>query len=165
MAVPQVQEDHGEDRQQQDEDVGDQQQIADARRVRPRHSAQPVADAVDGLDRVGADVAELAPQAADVAVDRALGDVVAVAVGAVDQLAARVHPAGRAHQRAQQTELGHREDDRGLAPEALVALRVERQLAAPQRRLARLARRVRPARRSSAFTRATSSRGLNGLVT
>src|SRR5262249_4431830 len=97
--------------------------------------AQAIAEPVHGLDRVGTDGAELLADPADVAVDGALGDVVPVAPGAIDQLVARVHAAGGAHERAQQAKLGHRQHHRRLVPEALAALHVEREEAALQRRL------------------------------
>ena len=101
------------------------------------------------------------------AVDGALGDVVAVAVGARDEVRPRIDALRRAEERCEQQELRGGQLDLGVAPRAAMPLDVELERAVADdealRDVGERARAVRCAAR--AFTRATSSRGLNGFVT
>ena len=128
-----------------------------------RRAPARVADAADGADR--ARVAELGPQLGHVHVDGAGAGRGRVAPDLGEQLLAREHPPGPAHQVREQVELGRgqrrprcrRRTTRRLAGSTATPADVQ------QRSRARPA----PARRGAArsCTRATSSRGLNGLVT
>src|SRR5258708_26784935 len=104
--------------------------------LRPRSGfAVSVSDAIEGFDCVelGVNVAELLAHALDVAVDGAVVDINLIVVGRVHQVVAALHEAGALGQRLQQQELGDRQLH-GLAfPEAVVALRLEAELAALHR--------------------------------
>src|SRR5215471_21476049 len=68
---------------------------------------------------------ELAPQALDVAVDGALGDVSVVGISLFHELLARLDVSGMARQRLEQQKLGHRERDRLAVPSGEVPQAVE----------------------------------------
>src|SRR5947207_15953096 len=84
-----------------------------------------VAEAVDGLDRVDTERAELGADAADVRVDGALGDVVVVAAGAVDELGAGEDAARPLAQRAEHAALGDRAVDPAPVDAHLLPAHVE----------------------------------------
>ena len=112
-------------------------------------------------DRAGR--AELGPHLGDVHVHGAGAGRRGVPPHGAEQLLPREHPAGRPHQVGEQVELGRGQRDLGAARPAPAAGRPPARparSAAPPRRPP-----VGPARRSTVRTRATSSRGLNGLVT
>ena len=96
--------------------------------------AVPVAEAVDGLDRVEAriEVQELPAQPLDVAVDRALADVRVLGVALLHELAARLDVAGMAGERLQEQELGDGQRHGGAVPLRGVALQIEDERAAAE---------------------------------
>src|SRR5215831_6994935 len=87
----------------------------------------PVPQPVHRVDarEPGVALLELAPQALDVAVDRALGDVSVVGIGLFHELLARLDVPGMAGQRLEQQELGHRQRDRLAVPSGEVPQAVE----------------------------------------
>src|SRR5882757_2513139 len=93
--------------------------------------AVSVSDAIEGFDRVelGIHVSELLAHALDVAVDGAVVDIDLIVVGRVHQVVAALHEAGPLRQRLQEQELGHRQLHGLALPQAVVAGRVEGQLA------------------------------------
>src|SRR3954470_14837958 len=85
------------------------------RRKRPRIALLPgrlVADTVHRRDRVPARAAKLRADAANMGVDRALGDQVVVAVGPLHQLGAGEDDARALEEGAEEAELGRGEIDR-----------------------------------------------------
>ena len=127
------------------------------------HCRRPerVADALHGADDVGA---ELAPHGGDVRVDGApAGRAVDVAPDLLEQLLAAEDDAGPAREPVHEVELGRREVHELAVAADLAALGIDRDRPGGDR-LASPAPAARRARRSSARTRATSSRWLNGLV-
>ena len=126
-----------------------------------RTRSKAIADAEHRLDEIGfrAIAFELAPQVHHVCVDRAVERVVLQAKGALAEVGARPRASGVRRQHFEEPELGgrHRHD------RTVAAHFARRQIdldvtgtddAGPGR-----------ARRSTVAIRATSSRGLNGLVT
>src|SRR3546814_423876 len=102
-----------------------------------------VTDAIERFDllEVVVDVAELLAQPLDVAVDGAVVDIDGLAVGRIHQLVAVLHVARPLGQRLQDEELGDGQADALALPRAEMARRIQRQFAAHQRRLGRLAAR------------------------
>src|ERR1700738_4785279 len=94
--------------------------------------AVSVSDAIKRFDllELAVDLAELAAHALDMAVDRAVVDVDRLAIGRIHQLVAVLDVTGPLGERFQQQELGDREVHFLALPGALVAARVEHQLAA-----------------------------------
>ena len=125
-------------------------------------SVQPVADAPHRGERQV--VAELLAELAHVDVDGALVADPAVAPHAVEQLPAAEGEALVFEQVGEQVELAGREGDRRAVEPRLAAADVDLDAARPCGTAGWLAR-LPSDRRRSAFTRATSSRGENGLVT
>ena len=78
--------------------------------------------------------AELAADALDVAVDRAVVDIDVVLVGDVEQLVAALDHAGPLGERLEDQEFGHRQRDVLAVPHDLVPRRVHRQPAALEQR-------------------------------
>ena len=125
-----------------------------------------VADAVDREDvsRIAGVGLQLAPHVLDVRVDRTIERLAGVAADRVEELRASEDAARLARQRRNQVKLRGREIDRCACPGNRQAIGVE-----DADRRGGVARRAASCplltvRRSTAFTRATSSRGLNGLV-
>ena len=130
-------------------------------------AGQLVADAVhrQQVARLAAGL-DLAAQVRDVDVDGAIVAVVVGAERARDQLVAREHASRMARERFEQPELGRRQRH-GLAGDTdLPRPDVDLEIADGDGvRLASAWLRGAAVRRSSACTRATTSRGLNGLGT
>ena len=125
-----------------------------------------VADAVDGQDvaRLARVRLELPAEVLDVRVDRPLVRLEGDAVDGVEQLRAGEDAARLAGHRGQQRELGRRQLDgraRDRRPAAAARRAAGRRTAIRSSDVAAAAPSLR---RSTARTRATSSRGLNGLV-
>src|SRR5208282_6417481 len=101
--------------------------------------AVAVSDAIQGFDlsEIGVHRLEFLPQALDVAIDGAVVDIDVLAIGAVHQLVAALDVAGPGRERFQDQEFGHGQIDALAFPAALVAARIERQLAALDHRLGR----------------------------
>ena len=123
------------------------------------------ANGADELGRVGA-VTERAADAPDVHVDDALVAEEVPAPDLLEQLGSREHAPGSASQRDEQVELERARGSTG-APSRATSWRVDvDDQAVELEPFARRPRRPVPRpRRSTARVRATSSRGLNGLVT
>src|SRR5258705_9531524 len=94
--------------------------------------AVSVSDAIKRFDplELAVDLAELATDPLDVAVDGAVVDVDRLAVGGVHELVAVLHMARPFGERLQQQEFGDREMHLLALPGALMATRIEHQLAA-----------------------------------
>src|SRR5579859_1769010 len=102
-------------------------------RVRPRSGfAVSVSDAIERLDCVELwiNVAELLAHAFDVAVDGAIIDIDLIVVSRVHQVVATLHKSGPLSQRLKQQELRDCQFHGPAFPEAVVASRIERELAA-----------------------------------
>ena len=108
--------------------------------------------------------AELAAQAADVHVDRSRFDQAVVAPHAFEQTIARDHAVAVLDEIAEQLEFASRQPDRPRRRRRPRRLRSRRSGVRPGSRRA-AAPRTAALRRSTARTRAVSSRRLNGLVT
>src|SRR5476651_2237019 len=93
--------------------------------------AVSVSNAIEGFDRVelGVHVSELLAHALDVAVDGAVVDIDLIVVGRVHQVVAALHEAWPLGQRLQEQEFGHGQLYRLAFPQAVVARRIQRQLA------------------------------------
>src|SRR3546814_12581524 len=98
-------------------------------------SGEAVARAIEGRDRVeiGIDLAELAAQPLDVAVDRAVVDIDIVLIGGIHQLVAAAHDAGAAGQRFEDQKFGDGQRYVPAVPAYLVARGVPRQPSARDR--------------------------------
>ena len=118
-------------------------------------SVELVAELLDGLDRVGEE-RQLLAQPADVHVDRARAAGVLVAPDVAEQQIARQHAAAMLHQVLQQQELLGREPDFLAVERDLMAIGVDGDRAVAQRARSPV---PRPARRSSAATRASALSG------
>ena len=125
------------------------------------HAGEDVARPAHGDDapRVGRVSSRSGAQPRDMHVHRAVEGLQLVAPDQVQQTLARKHPAGVAGQGQQQVELIGGEAD--VAPSILTAREPGSISSRPKRRAARAAGPSR--RRKIAFSRACSSRGLNGL--
>ena len=123
---------------------------------------QPVAELLDRDDGVGEE-GQLLAQPADVHVDRARAAGVLVAPHVGQQQVARQHAAAVLDQILEQQEFLRGQPHLLAVHVDGVPLDVDRERAVFERR--RPGPTGRCARRSSAATRAVSSRGLNGLVT
>src|SRR5690242_4037798 len=119
-----------------------------------------VADAAYGADQAAVP-AEFGAYLGDVYVDRTGTGMRRVPPDRGEQLLPAVHPAGPAHEVGEQVELGRREADRGVTGPHGAPLDVQGDRAD----LPHPGALGRPGGgRSTALIRATSSRGLNGLV-
>src|SRR5690606_6664058 len=115
------------------------------RAMRERSSARnspsgfvvPVADAIEGLDRVelAVDVAELFAEPLDVAVDCSVVDIDLIVIGSVHQLIAAFDVAGTLRERLQDKKLGDCEANLFALPSTGVAVRIKREFAANDRLL------------------------------
>src|SRR3546814_20561724 len=94
--------------QRADQTSGDSSGSAAASAPRLAIVGEAVARAIEGRDRVeiGIDLAELAAQPLDVAVDRAVVDIDIVLIGGIHQLVAAAHDAGAAGQRFEDQKFG-----------------------------------------------------------
>ena len=119
-----------------------------------------VADAPHGDDRRG--VPELATDLAHVDVDGARVAGEGVAPDALEQLVPGEHEPSVVEQLPEQVELLRRELDLAVADQRLPTAGVDHE--SPWRTLALVATAVGRRARSTLFTPATSSRGLNGFV-
>src|SRR5437879_2295308 len=94
--------------------------------------AVSISDAIKRFDllELAVNLAELAADSLDVAVDRAVVDINRLAVRRIHQLLAILHVAGPLREGLQEKELGHRKVHLLALPGALMAAGVEHQLAA-----------------------------------
>ena len=130
---------------------------------RLRFFDEPVAHADDGLD-LAAGRAELAAQAADVHIDRSRLDLAVESPHALEQPVARQHAVAVFDEETQQLEFALGQPDWRAGHAHRDGIEIDREAAALiAERL--IAWRICGGRRSTARTRATSSRRLNGFVT
>ena len=119
-------------------------------------------------DRIAAQTAEFCADSPHVAVERALGHVQIIGVRALQELRATEHDPGALDQRGQDLEFGGRELHALAREGRLVAFDIELELAVAERArldaLCWVQSQSTSKRRSTARTRATSSRGENGLT-
>ena len=125
--------------------------------------AQHVADAAHRVQqaRLVADLG-LAAQVADVDAERVRAGAEVIAPDVLEDRRARQHLAGVAQEHLEQQELGAGEREQPLAAPRLVGARVQAQVLEDELAVAVLV--LLAARRSSARTRASSSRSANGLT-
>src|SRR5690606_13096326 len=87
---------------------------------KPSALVVPVADAIEGFDRVEVriDVPELLAKPLDVAVDCSVVDIDLIVIGRVHELIAALHVAGALGQRLKDEKFRHREPHRFALPSA-----------------------------------------------
>ena len=131
----------------------------------PVRRPEPVADAADRLDeaRAAGVVAELAAQVPDVHLEHVLVTLEVEPPGGVEELLTGEHDAGVAPERLEDRELEGGQLHGSPADGDLAARRVDDEVGDPEHAVALRAGPGRR-RRRSAWTRATSSPGENGLV-
>jgi len=128
---------------------------------------QPVAHAAHGLQklRVSARLLQLAAERLDVHVHRAVADHHVAAPDRVEQLAALEDPPRRLEEGGEQVELGARQRQLGVAERGAAGARLDAQPPGPCSGGSSSCGRSPRNLRSTARTRATTSRGENGFKT
>src|SRR5574338_652097 len=104
-------------------------------RKSPSGFVVPVADAIEGFDRVErvVDVAEFLAEPLDVAVDGSVVDIDLIIIGRVHQLVAALHVTRALGQRLEDEEFRHREAHLFALPGAGVTVGIEREFASHDR--------------------------------